>query len=211
MIEYHKIQNVFKRDMTKPNSPLMEGVWTSPELEYLSNNLWYFTEKVDGTNIRIQWDMYSVQFQGRSENSQLPGRLVTRLRELFPNDDKFEEIFIPASEVCLYGEGYGAGIQKGGSYGPNQDFVLFDVRVGNTWLSRENVEDVAQKMGLSVVPIVKVGTLHEGINLVKKGLKSQWGDFICEGIVARPVVELQTKRGDRVIVKIKTVDFKENK
>ena len=207
MNEYHKIQNVFKRDMTIRENPLIWEDWTCPEFGYLANNKWLFTEKVDGTNIRICWDMYSVAFKGRTENAQLPGRLVTRLRELFPNDDKFEQVFEPG-EVCLYGEGYGAGIQKGGCYGSEQDFILFDVKVGDLWLSRENVEDVAKKLGLYVVPIVLEGTLYEGIKLVKQGLKSQWSDFEAEGVVGRPATELQTRNGNRVIVKIKGRDFK---
>ena len=29
------------------------GEWTTPELKYLKDNQWVFTEKIDGTNIRI--------------------------------------------------------------------------------------------------------------------------------------------------------------
>jgi len=36
--------------------------------------------------------------------------------------------------------------------------------------------------------------------------QSQWGDFIPEGVVARPRVELRTRRGARVIVKLKQKD-----
>jgi len=57
------------------------------------------------------------------------------------------------------------------------------------------------------VPIVGKGTLQDGIDLVKKGFNSVWGDFLAEGIVARPAVELRTRRGDRVITKIKACDF----
>jgi hypothetical protein len=53
MKEYHKIQTIFKRDMTNKAKSLFEGRWTMPEFEYLANNTWVFTEKVDGTNIRV--------------------------------------------------------------------------------------------------------------------------------------------------------------
>jgi hypothetical protein len=39
-------------------------------------------------------------------------------------------------------------------------------------------------------------------------MKSLWGDFESEGIVARPKVELQTRGGRRIITKIKTVDYR---
>ncbi|KKL53664.1 hypothetical protein LCGC14_2273140, partial [marine sediment metagenome] len=48
--------------------------------------------------------------------------------------------------ITLYGEGYGARIQKGGGdyrKGGDVSFRLFDVLIGETWLRRVDVEDVA--------------------------------------------------------------------
>lgn len=64
--EYTKIPNIFKREMYGKNK-LIEGEYSTPELEYLSDALWEFTEKVDGTNIRIVWDGYRVSFAGRTD------------------------------------------------------------------------------------------------------------------------------------------------
>ncbi len=75
------------------------------------------------------------------------------------------------------------------------------------WLERENVEDIAQKFNLEIVPIIGRGTLEKGIEIVKDGLISRWGDFTAEGIVARPAVEFKTRNNGRVITKIKHVDF----
>jgi hypothetical protein len=50
-------------------------------------------------------------------------------------------------------------------------------------------------------------TLHDMINMARGSFKSQWGDFRAEGIVARPVVELRTRAGRRIITKIKQRDF----
>jgi hypothetical protein len=41
----------------------------------------------------------------------------------------------------------------------------------------------------------------------EEGFKSHWGDFIAEGIVARPKVELKTRAGHRIITKLKYKDF----
>lgn len=54
MNEYHKIQTLFKRDMTTKKKSLIEGQWTLPEFEYLANNRWIFTEKVDWVKRGIQ-------------------------------------------------------------------------------------------------------------------------------------------------------------
>jgi RNA ligase len=203
--EYHKINTIFKRDF-KTNQ-LIEGDWVDEEIEYLASNEWSFSEKIDGTNIRIMFDGEKVSFGGRTENAAIPSKLVARLIERFPDGKSFKEAF-DCGGVCLYGEGYGAGIQKGGVYRQDQDFILFDVKVGDWWLQRSSVEDIATKLGLGIVPIIGHGTLHDCISLVRGGMKSQIGDCQSEGIVARPKAMLFNRKGDRIIAKIKTRDFK---
>ena len=203
MNEYHKIQTLFKRD----GKTLLEGQWTLPELEFLAGNTWEFTEKVDGTNIRVMLNGGGVTFGGKTDSTHIPAQLVTRLNALFlPLAAKMQEVF--GCDACLYGEGYGAKIQKGGgNYRSDQDFVLFDAKVGDLWLQRADVEEVAQKLGLDVVPIIGVGTLHDAIAAAKDGIVSTWGSFQAEGIVARPKTELKTRDGHRIITKIKCRDF----
>lgn len=208
MNEYHKIQTLFKRDMERNGKKLLDGQWTLPEFEFLAGNAWVFTEKVDGTNIRVMLKDGSVTFGGRTESAQIPAQLVTRLNDRFlPMVAKMQDVF--GCDACLYGEGYGAKIQKGGgNYRDDQDFVLFDVNVGGWWLQRADVEDVAQKLCLDVVPIIGEGTLHDAIAMAKAGITSTWGNFQAEGIVARPKVELKSRNGHRIITKIKCLDFK---
>ena len=160
MKEYHKIQTVYKRDPETRFKTLLHGQYSLPEFEFLKDNPWVFTEKVDGTNIRVIWEQGKIAFGGKTDNAQIPVPLLNRLNDLFlPMNDKFTKIFDDAS-VCLYGEGYGAKIQKVGKhYGPTQEFVLFDVKIGDWWLERSNVVDIAQKLGIDVVPIIGEGTL----------------------------------------------------
>ena len=207
MKEYHKIQTLFKRDMENNGKRLLEGQWTLPEFEFLADNKWVFTEKVDGTNIRIIFKDGRVTFGGKTDSAQIPAQLVMRLNERFlPMAAQLQEVF--GCDACMYGEGYGAKIQKGGgNYRADQDFVLFDVRVGEWWLQRSDVEDVAVKLGLDVVPIIGEGTLYDAIAQAKAGIVSTWGSFQAEGIVARPKVELKTHNGQRIITKIKCRDF----
>jgi hypothetical protein len=251
--EYHKIQTVFLRDPADKFKTLLVGQYAEPEFEYLAQNKWVFTEKVDGTNIRVMIDGEGkLSFGGKSDNAQIPARLVSRLEvRFFPQAETLRAIFPDGG--CLYGEGYGATIQKGGgNYRPDADFVLFDVLVRSEcdlhramrndrtmlsdyashatqqstklkpsqdglmqrkctcldwWLSRSNVEDVANKLALDIVPIIGHGTLLDMVAAAKAGLKSKWGNFSAEGIVARPAVELRSRSGHRIITKIKTKDF----
>lgn len=207
MNEYHKIQTVFLRDPATNHKTLLQGNWALPEFEYLSDNEWTFTEKVDGTNIRIMFDGNTITFGGKPDSAQIPKFLLTILEGKFlPLEAQFREAF--PNGVCLYGEGYGAKIQKGGeNYCGLQDFVLFDVKIGEWWLQRHGVSDIGIAFGIDVVPIIGVGTLHDMVVMVRDGFTSQWGDFIAEGIVARPALELKSRNGSRIITKLKYKDF----
>ena len=209
MKTYHKIQTVFKRDPETKFKTLLENDYSLPEFEYLKNNEWIFTEKVDGTNIRIMFQDGKITFGGKTDQAQIPNQLINKLNEkILPQLNKFIEIF-NNTEVCLYGEGYGAKIQKGGgNYRADQDFVLFDIKIGHWWLKREDVEDVANKLNLDIVPIIGSGSLEEMVEYVKTGFNSRWGNFKAEGIVARPKNELLARNGRRIITKLKHKDFR---
>lgn len=209
MDQYHKIQTVFKRDPETKFKTLLDGEFSLPEFAHLADCVWDFTEKVDGTNIRVKWDGVSevVDFAGKTDRAQIPPQLLARLKERFTHDAMAYQF--GDSTACLYGEGYGAKIQKGGgNYRPDQDFVLFDVKVGDLWLRRESVLDVSTGMNIDIVPVIASGTLAEMIAMAREGFDSQWGDFWAEGIVARPSVDLLTRTGERIITKIKSKDFR---
>ena len=215
MKTYHKIQTIYKRDPKNKNKTLLEGEFSMPEFEFLKDNKWIFTEKVDGTNIRVMYNGFELKYGGKTDAAQIPATLVNVLRELFDNKrEEFARMFSVDIEkeglprVCLYGEGYGPKIQKGGGkYGDQQDFVLFDVKVGDWWLKRDDVVDVATQLGVRVVPIIGEGPLFLMVEICREGFKSQWGDFQAEGIVARPEVELFSRNGGRIITKLKCKDF----
>jgi hypothetical protein len=204
MNEYTKINTIWKRD---ERGRIIEGDYSTPELAYLADLDWEWTEKVDGTNVRVGWDGSAVEFGGRTANAQMPTKLVAVLRDLFADLSRFAEVFGESSAV-LYGEGYGAGIQSGGNYSPLQAFVLFDVTVGAWWLRRDDVADVAAKFGLHVVPVVGHGPLLWASDQTKSGFMSKWGSFPAEGMVGRPAVDLFDRKGERVIAKIKARDFR---
>lgn len=207
--EYPKIDSVYKRD--NETHKFIIGEFSIPEFEYLKGNLWWFTEKVNGTNIRVAWDseFETLQFCGKTNQSLMPERLYRKLNEMF-TVDKFEALY-PETSMCLYGEGYGEKIESGSKYIPQGgvSFVLFDVLIDGWWLRRRDIEDIAYKLGICIVPIAGRGTLTDAVALIQsRTLKSQWGDFLAEGIVLKPDVELRTRAGDRIITKVKHKDFK---
>lgn len=211
-MKYHKIQTVYKRDPETKYKYLLEGQFATPEFEYLAGNRWIFTEKIDGTNIRVEWYTEaefgpSIEFKGRTDRAQVPPFLMSRLKILLPAE-KLEKEY-PDVSMVLYGEGYGAKIQKGGgNYIPDGvDFILFDVKIGNVWLKRADVKDIAEKLQIGIVPIFGGGTLGHAITLTRRGLQSKIGTQIMEGLVMRPEIELNDRMGRRIISKIKYKDF----
>lgn len=206
--EYHKIDSIFKRDMTKPNNPFIIGEYSRPEFEYLKDNKWEWTEKVDGTNIRVMYVNGAIDFRGKSDNAMIPPHLLKKLQQMF-SAERMACAF--NCDACLYGEGFGYKIQ--GKVGidylqTDVDFYLFDVRVGEWWLKRDNVAEVAEKLGLRAPIIAGYGTINEAIEYVRGGFKSAIGTADAEGLVLRPTIELLDRGGNRIITKVKTRDFR---
>lgn len=202
MIPYPKIPTIFERDR---KTKKVTDVFSSPIFEYLKDNIWLAEEKIDGTNIRIQWQNGSVmKIAGRTENAQLPVPLVNYL-----NDQQLEHKlrnYFGFVDVCLYGEGFGGNIQKvGPQYGPIE-FALFDIRIGELWLDREDVAEIAQKLGLRTPPYWRL-TLGEAAERVKKGFNSIFGTAPAEGLILRPAHRLLDHQVNRIIGKMKTRDW----
>ena len=208
MINYIKIPNIFQRE-TSGDNKLIEGLYSSPELEYLKDAMWEFTEKIDGMNIRVCWDGYRVSFMGRTDKAQIPGHLLAKLEELFGGELKeelFEQTF-GKKEVILFGEGYGEKIQKNGAaYGP-VNFRLFDVYIDGFWLVQNAVDGIAKTFEIDTAPFLFRGTLLQGVDFIKSHPMSTMRDAEMEGIVGRPMVQMFSRTGERIMVKIKCRDF----
>jgi len=207
--EYEKIETLFLRD--DKTKKIVEGKYRNETVEFLKDIDWEFTEKIDGTNIRIYWDGHKVQYFGRTNKAQIPSQLMNRLLEIFGgevNEEIFEQHF-GQNEVMLIGEGYGAKIQTGGDYRQDNDFILFDVCINENYQSRETVKAIASYFNIDVVPIIMTGKLQDGVDFVKTKPKSTIGTANMEGLVARPKLELKDRCGNRLIVKIKVRDFEE--
>lgn len=211
MVKYPKIETIFNR-ATDGSKALIEGSYRNETVKYLAGNTWVCTEKIDGTNIGVVWDGHTVHFQGRTERAQLPSNLVSYLSDTFLSDavqELFEQKFGETSAI-LFGEGYGAGIQKGGSYRQDQSFILFDVYLPEQklWLKRDAIEDIAQTFNIDTVPIILIGTLQEAVEFVKSQPDSTIGTAKMEGLVCKPQQEVRDRMGKRIVVKVKYKDFK---
>lgn len=201
---YESIKNVYKRD--PDTHEIVMGEFSTPEFAYLRNCQWAFTEKIQGTNVQVILDG-PAEFRSRSGKANLPKRLLSSLRDMFD-----AELILEQTEgLCLYGEGAGAGIEKGGRYGTEQFFTMFDAMTSCGWASQGDMLAIAERLHIPTVPRVFTGTIRGAVQIVRSGLKSQFGDFFAEGLVGRPTIELKNQWGERIIIKIKHKDFYDEK
>lgn len=213
-LPYPKIETLFNRD--KSTFKVQTNEFRRPEFAII--NPWILTEKIDGTNIRLHFwqdDDSSPEYEivGRTDKAQLPKPLFNKLQMLCVAIQHNVTGLLyehDLESLTIYGEGYGAGIQKGGgNYRPDPGFIAFDMLVdGKTWLSYDQARGNADELGLDFVPSKGRGSVQLAVNMVGRDFLDSWfGEFEAEGIVARPAVELRNQRGQRVIWKLKGSDF----
>ena len=209
--EYPKIKTLY----TRGDNHAVTDTLSDPAFAQIAT--WLVTEKIDGTNIRITFSQgengtWGRTLEGRTSRAQIPATIVDYVARNFPVD-QLRAVCIGDEpyEFTLYGEGYGAGIQKGGgNYLPDGvGFALFDVLVSDQWwLDWAGVCDVAGKLGVETVPGLYFGCAEEDItNLVGDGFYSRVGTARAEGVVARTDPYLYSKDGNPIKFKLKTRDF----
>lgn len=170
----------------------------------------YVLEKVHGTSAHIKWDKGQLTFYSGGEKHE-------RFCQLFDHEalrNAFTEM--GHDEVTVHGEAYGGSQQKmGHTYGPDLRFIVFDVMVGDVWLNVPNMDQVAKRLNLEVVPWKEVATELDILNAerdapsevaVRRGMGN---DKTREGIVIRPLEEMTINNDHRIIAKHKVEKFGE--
>ena len=233
---YLKIDTCFKRVQDKDN-PLFNCIipneFTRDEFAVLQDCRWLATEKVDGTNMSYHFRYEAnptgnepplvdiLEIHGKTPDSKIPIPLIEKMQSLVSKED-FHRLFLredkPNSlvDVWIFGEGYGKKIQKfGNDYISNGvNFIVFDIKIGNIWLTRGSVEEICQELRLDIVPIIDYMTLNQGIRLVEKGFKSRVAEnenLNAEGLVLSAPCMMLDRLGNRIVTKIKTCDFNQLK
>ena len=172
----------------------------------------YALEKIHGTSAHIGWKDTKVRYSAGGEKH-------VNFVKLF-DEEALTKAFTEMghTEVVVFGEAYG-GKQQGQSwrYGKVLKFVVFDVKVGDIWLSVTNAHQVATRLGLEFVHFVEIDAIVEQLDLWRDAPSEQArrngveGDQPREGIVCRPIQEFTNNNGSRVIVKHKRDEERETK
>ena len=174
----------------------------------------YAMEKIHGTSAHIGWKFAEKKihfFTGENHQAFLALFNESQLKA------KFEEVF-PDIDVVIFGEHY-AGKCQGMShtYGKTSKFIGFDVKVGDVWLNVPNAEDVCQQFNIEFVAYEKIEVTLENLTSErdKPSVQAVRNGIVepkkREGVVCRPLVELRSNNGERVICKYKPDEQMETK
>lgn len=181
--------------------------------EILAFRQCYALEKIHGTSAHVAYRKGSLTFFSGGESH-------ARFVELFNADaltERFAGRFTVDDEVTVYGEAYGGKCQHmSKTYGPDLQFAVFDVLVGESWLSVPQAAECAAHLGLEFVDFALVSTDVEALDAerdkpstqaVRNGISDE--AKVREGVVLRPPFEVTLNNGRRLIAKHKRAEFSE--
>ncbi len=224
MKPYPSIETVYVRD--QDTKKLHFGDIRRPEVECVNN--WSLSEKIDGTNIRAIVTRSGIEIKGRTDKADLPKGLPEAVLAALPGHDRLIEYFteyrgqeLPEGwSVTFYGEGYGAGIQKGGVYSETKRFRVFDLLLGESWWTDDDeMRRVCAQLGIPTAPLIMRDLPENEIPVYKEMLQfiiphsivaeedRGIDDVMAEGIVAKPLHVLLDRHGDRVMWKLTFREF----
>jgi len=171
----------------------------------------FISEKIHGTSQNIQWKNNKILYH----SGGMKHETFVNIQDFqFLNNlllENFKDV-----DVNIYGEGYG-GKEQGMSatYGKEAKFIVFDVKIGDTWLNMDNAYDVSKKLNLEFVDYIRCDATIENFNYCRdlpstQAIRNGMGTGkLREGVVIRPVNEYCDNRGERIIVKHKRDEFME--
>lgn len=175
----------------------------------------YALEKIDGTHASVAWRDGRVWFS--------PGCVPhAEFAALFDEEAlaiRFQALGLPC--VTVHGEAYGGKVQQGAwRYGDLLRFVAYDVHVvadRESWLSVPAAEKLVAALCLPFVHYARVQTDLAMVDAERDAPSEQArrngveGDKPREGVVLRPLVEMTTNDGRRIIAKHKRDDERETR
>lgn len=171
----------------------------------------YSLEKIHGTSTKITWNSKENKltfFSGGEEYEKFVNLFSKDLIEKFKNH-------YPLNSLVIHGECYGEK-QMGMSevYGDELKFIAFDVMFDDKWINVPQANKVAKKLDMEFVHWDRITsdipTLTEYRNKPSEQAKRNgMGVKYGEGIIIRPLEEMNLSNGKRIIAKYKRDEYRE--
>lgn len=214
---YQKIFPPFARLTTGiTRNTLDRTAWASREFELLADVPgWTFTEKIDGTNVAVIWDGHRpkiVTRDGHPLTAQASLTVDTRetLAKIFA-EEILESVFgDKPARIYLEVYGHGVGVHPWLTRRlPDQRIAVLDACINGFWLARGTLTTLANgTFELECAPLrADVQTLTRAVAVVTAGMPSALGEFTAEGLVGVAPLGLFNRKGERILVKVKTEDL----
>jgi len=171
----------------------------------------WVTEKIHGTSAWITYKDGQLMFHSGGAKHDIFVALFDKEKL----KSKLNEIFGDGT-VKIHGEHYGGKIQKmSKTYGKDNRFTAFDIKVGDVFLSFDKVLNICEQLEIEVVHgeivdcEVEILNKHRDLPSVQAKRCGIDEDKEREGIVIRPLTEYTLNNGNRVIAKHKGENFRE--
>ena len=173
----------------------------------------YAMEKIHGTSAHVGMSAEGnvFTFSGGASSAEFE-----KLFDIQALHYHFKKMF-EGYQIVIYGEAYG-GKQQGmkDTYGPDLQFVAFEVKIADQWLSVPQAAAIADTFELDFVEWLKLPTrldILERYRTLESGqaIKNGMGSHLREGIVLRPILEVTKNNSQRIIAKWKNPEYSEHK
>ncbi|KAF0478683.1 RNA ligase [Gigaspora margarita] len=192
------------------------------DVDVLNSCEWIATEKIDGVNFSFHTNGHEIKCARRNdflEPNEKFNDYQSILEKYKTKVLSFYKLMqsknlIKGEMIVIYGELFG-GKKTGVYYSPKKDFMIFDVFDGLDLIDFDIMEELLNEIDLQ--PLIR----DNYQNIIKYnpkfittipnllGCSPPSYENIAEGIVIKPVKNIRTSRGDRVIIKIKPPEFEE--
>lgn len=182
-------------------------------VDLLKLKLCYITEKVEGSNFSITYDGTKVWVnQRRHTIEQIEGEalhtwwkvaiesgMVEAVKDLYARNQNIV--------ATIYGEMVGPGIQGNIYKLPSHKVFVFDIKIGDCWMSAYPFKQNVARYGLTPAPEIATVELGSFLSSYKSIVEASHGKSLIypgtlrEGIVIKPVFEEIVEKFGRLIIK----------
>ncbi len=171
----------------------------------------YALEKIHGSSSHVNFKDNQLTFFSGGESHD-------NFVKLFNQEELLEGLKkLGVPEITLYGEVYGGKCQgMSHMYGKDLKFVGFDVCFyEDVWQTVPEMTEIFKSLNLDIVPWRQTSTDLEALDkqrdmMSEQAIKLGMGsNHIREGVVLRPLIELKSTTGERIICKHKGEKFNE--
>jgi RNA ligase (TIGR02306 family) len=135
----------------------------------------------------------------KNNEKNVVSNIYVRTMNKIYDKELFESLF-DGKKFAIYGEISGRGVQDL-HYGFNEPtLTIFDVWVDGEWQDWDTVVKVAEKIGVSTVPVLYRGSFSKEIRQLKDGASTLFG-HVREGIVIKHIEPKYSDEIGRIILK----------